>query len=74
MAPSGSACTNAAVLLRNDREWETWPEHCREGSWGSEIVAELAPGGDDSVIRKIRYDAFSPLRLTTCSGSGGSPR
>jgi nicotinamidase-related amidase len=43
---------------QGDREWETWPEHCREGSWGWEIVAELAPGGDDTVIRKIRYDAF----------------
>jgi nicotinamidase-related amidase len=41
-----------------DPEWEIWPEHCREGSWGWEIVAELAPGGDDTVLRKVRYDAF----------------
>jgi nicotinamidase-related amidase len=41
-----------------DPEWEIWPEHCREGSWGWEIVAELAPGVDDTVLRKVRYDAF----------------
>jgi nicotinamidase-related amidase len=42
----------------SDREWEVWPEHCREGSWGWEIVAELAPTAEDTVLRKIRYDAF----------------
>jgi nicotinamidase-related amidase len=43
---------------RGDPEWEMWPEHCLEGSWGWEIVAELAPGVDDTVLRKVRYDAF----------------
>jgi nicotinamidase-related amidase len=43
---------------RGDPEWEVWPEHCREGSWGWEIVPELAPGVDDTVLRKLRYDAF----------------
>ncbi len=43
---------------RGDPEWEIWPEHCREGSWGWEIVAELAPGADDTVLRKVRHDAF----------------
>ena len=46
---------------QGDPEWEIWPEHCREGSWGWEIVAELAPGIDDTVLRKARYDAFSKL-------------
>jgi nicotinamidase-related amidase len=41
-----------------DPEWEIWPEHCREGSWGWEIVAELAPRVDETVLRKVRYDAF----------------
>jgi nicotinamidase-related amidase len=41
-----------------DPEWEIWPEHCLEGSWGWEIVAELAPRLDDTVLRKVRYDAF----------------
>jgi len=41
-----------------DREWTVWPEHCREGTWGWEIVAELQPRADDAVLRKTRYDVF----------------
>jgi len=41
-----------------DPEWEIWPEHCLEGSWGWEIIADLAPGVDDTVVRKLRFDAF----------------
>jgi nicotinamidase-related amidase len=43
---------------QGDPEWERWPEHCREGSWGWEIVAELVPGANDTVLRKFHYDAF----------------
>ena len=43
---------------QGDPEWERWPKHCREGSWGWEIVAELAPEADDIVLRKVRYDVF----------------
>ena len=48
---------------QGDPEWEIWPEHCREGSWGWEIVAELAPGVDDTILRKARYDAFYGTQL-----------
>src|SRR5258705_7120881 len=41
-----------------DPEWRIWPEHAREGSWGWEIVDALKPAEDDTVLRKIRYDAF----------------
>ena len=41
-----------------DPEWEIWPPHTREGSWGWEIIDQLAPLAEETVIRKLRYDAF----------------
>jgi nicotinamidase-related amidase len=46
-----------------DREWQLWPEHCREGTWGWEIVDALRPEPDDVVVRKGRYDAFYDTNL-----------
>ena len=46
-----------------DPEWQIWPEHAREGSWGWEIVDALAPAEDETVIRKVRYDAFYGTQL-----------
>ncbi len=41
-----------------DPEFDIWPEHAREGTWGWEIVQELAPREGEVVLRKPRYDAF----------------
>ena len=41
-----------------DPEWAIWPEHARGGTWGHEIVAALTPAPGETVIRKVRYDAF----------------
>jgi nicotinamidase-related amidase len=41
-----------------DPEWEIWPEHAREGTWGWQIVDELQPREGETVIRKLRYDGF----------------
>ena len=46
-----------------DPEWEIWPEHAREGSWGWEIVEDLAPKAEATVVRKVRYDAFYGTHL-----------
>lgn len=46
-----------------DPEWEIWPEHARDGSWGHRIVEELSPREDELVIRKVRYDAFYGTHL-----------
>jgi nicotinamidase-related amidase len=46
-----------------DPEWEIWGEHCREESWGWQVVDELAPREDEATIRKPRYDAFYGTQL-----------
>lgn len=44
--------------VEGDPEWQIWPEHCRMGTWGWQIVDELAPREGDLVCRKSRYDGF----------------
>jgi nicotinamidase-related amidase len=44
--------------LEGDPEWSIWPEHCRVGTWGWEIIAELKPQPDDLICPKNRYDGF----------------
>jgi nicotinamidase-related amidase len=46
-----------------DPEWKIWGEHCREGSWGWQVVDELAPREDEAIVRKPRYDAFYGTQL-----------
>jgi nicotinamidase-related amidase len=41
-----------------DPEFDIWPEHCLQGTWGWEIIDELKPEKDDLVCPKNRYDAF----------------
>ncbi len=41
-----------------DPEWAIWGEHCREGSWGWQVVDELVPRGEEPSVHKPRYDAF----------------
>jgi len=42
----------------DDPEFTIWPRHAVAGSWGAEVVAELAPLPNETRIRKLRYDAF----------------
>ncbi|GGP19093.1 isochorismatase [Thermocladium modestius] len=44
--------------MKDDPEFRIWGEHALAGTWGAEIIEELAPAPDDAVIRKLRYDAF----------------
>ncbi|HLH66745.1 MAG TPA: isochorismatase family cysteine hydrolase [Solirubrobacteraceae bacterium] len=46
-----------------DPEWEIWPEHARRGTWGQRIVSELEPRPGETVISKLRYDAFYGTEL-----------
>lgn len=44
--------------VENDPEFAVWPEHCVKGTWGWEIIEELAPRESDLICRKNRYDGF----------------
>jgi nicotinamidase-related amidase len=44
--------------VKNDPEFDIWPEHCLKGTWGWEIVDELKPGETDLICMKNRYDGF----------------
>ncbi|HHY48045.1 MAG TPA: cysteine hydrolase [Firmicutes bacterium] len=44
--------------LESDPEFLMFPKHCVAGTWGAEIVPELAPMPHDRVIPKRRYSAF----------------
>ncbi len=42
----------------DDPEFSIWPRHAVAGSWGAEIVSELAPRPGELVVKKLRYDGF----------------
>lgn len=44
--------------VENDPEFDIWPEHCKQGSWGWQIIDELKPGAEELICPKNRYDAF----------------
>ncbi|HXF82605.1 MAG TPA: isochorismatase family cysteine hydrolase [bacterium] len=41
-----------------DIEFPIWGQHVLRGSWGWQIVDELAPQPGERVIEKLRYDGF----------------
>ena len=43
---------------KDDPEFKIWGVHAVAGTWGAEIVDELKPSEEDTVIKKLRYDAF----------------
>jgi len=48
---------------QNDAEFEKFPRHCVAGTWGSEVIPELAPGSDDFIVSKKRYSGFYGTNL-----------
>ena len=44
--------------VENDPEFDIWPAHCLQGTWGWEIIEELRPQEGDLICRKNRYDGF----------------
>ena len=47
----------------NDAEFEKFPRHCVAGTWGSEVIPELAPASDDLIVNKKRYSGFYGTKL-----------
>ncbi len=46
-----------------DKEFEAFPAHCVKGTWGAEVIPELAPQPEDRLITKTRFDAFFRTEL-----------
>ncbi len=44
--------------VENDLEFDIWPEHCKKGTWGWNIIEELQPEPQDLICPKNRYDGF----------------
>jgi nicotinamidase/pyrazinamidase len=47
----------------DDREFRYFPPHAVKGSWGSQIIPELAPAPGDYRVDKTRYSAFAHTNL-----------
>lgn len=41
-----------------DKEFELFPPHAVKGSWGSDVIAELAPAGNSVVVDKTRFSGL----------------
>jgi nicotinamidase-related amidase len=46
-----------------DPEFEIWPAHALRGTWGWQMIDELAPREGELVVQKVRYDAFYGTEL-----------
>ncbi|MCE5334618.1 MAG: cysteine hydrolase [Desulfobacteraceae bacterium] len=43
---------------RDDKEFELFPPHAIKGTWGFEVIPELAPAGKHHVVDKTRFSGF----------------
>jgi len=54
-----------------DPELSVWGEHAMEGTWGAEVVSELAPASEELIIKKRTYSAFFDTKLEELLRSRG---
>lgn len=47
----------------DDREFEKFPRHCVAGTWGSQIIDDLAPQNGEQILPKTRYSGFYGTEL-----------
>jgi nicotinamidase/pyrazinamidase len=57
-----------------DEEFKVLPPHAIAGTHGAEIVDELAPQEDETVVRKRRYSGFFETELAEVLRGFGSTR
>ena len=48
----------------DDKEFEKFPKHSVAGTWGNQIIPDLAPKEDDVIIPKRRYSGFYDTTLS----------
>lgn len=48
---------------KKDADFRVRPIHAIKGTWGSEIIPELAPEGDEYVVQKRRHSGFQHTDL-----------
>ncbi|MEL7624026.1 MAG: isochorismatase family protein [Clostridiales bacterium] len=46
-----------------DEELKIWEDHCLEGTWGADIIKELAPHPQDYVVKKGYFNGFIQTEL-----------
>ena len=54
-----------------DKEFDRFPKHCVQGSWGNEIISELSPNPGEAVIPKKRFSGFYGTDLENILSSAG---
>jgi len=48
---------------QNDKEFELFPPHAIKGSWGSDLIGELAPDPNSFIVDKTRFSGLFGNRL-----------
>ena len=56
---------------KNDKEFEKFPPHGIAGTWGNEIIQELAPMPEDKVVPKKRFSGFYGTELENILETAG---
>lgn len=56
---------------KDDEEFKKFPKHCVTGTWGYQVIPELAPEPGDIVIQKRRYSGFFETGLDEILTSHG---
>ena len=48
---------------KDDPEFKDWPEHCVKGTYGAEIIDELAKSSENVIIEKKTFSGFSNRKM-----------